>query len=451
MLKERIEELLDSLGAGVGEIADCTDMGITNISRLKSGARSPKPSSSTIEKMIDGILLYCEKENKTETLRSLTHCDNEDLKEALRKWLFPQEKPADASSFHARLNAVMTLTGTSNKELAKRINLDASYISRIRNGNRILKTNSPLYDAISHALFAIALEENLIEEIKKLTEYSGDDEESIYYGFKNWLCDFQSETSDIRTLLQSIDAIKPVDEFPFSPSALDLSYSEKPFYTEDSGLQEASIRFLTEVIKSNAKEIYLYSDRSIDWMTKDKAYGVKWAYLMFCLVSKGVKIKIIHNIDRKLPDMVNAVQSWLPLYMSCCIEPYYTDIKTGKRFTHTLFVCPDVACISAFNPYGNEHALYHYYTDETQIAFGEYQFNTLLKNCHPLVHMQRGSESPNPDSYRQKSEFSNIEISIDAVSVTVTRTAEPKVSFVILNDMLCNSIREYCRNIHKKL
>ena len=450
MLKQRIEILLEALGAGVGEIAAFTEMDVTNISRLKSGARTPKPNSSTVEKLIDGIILYCEKENKTDTLKRLLNAEGGELKEALRKWLFPKENAVNTGSFPARLNAVMTLTEMTNRELSRKINLDSSYISRIRSGSRLLKPSSSLYDAISHAVFSRALEKNLIEEIKTLIKYSGGDDESLYYGFKSWLCNFNPEDKEIRALLKSIDDIEPPQSFPFDVSTLDLSYEEKERYIDDSGLQEAVIRFLSEVINSDAKAIFLYSDSSIDWMTKDKSYSAKWTYLMLRLVSKGIKIKIIHNIDRKLPDMVNAIQSWLPLYMSCCIEPYYTNIKEGKRFTHTLFVCPGVACVSAFNPYGDSHALFHYYTDEAEIDYGVYQFNALIKNSLPLVHMQKGKSS-NPNAYKQKSEFSNIEISIDAVSVTVTRTTEPKVSFVILNDLLCQSIRAYCTNTYKSL
>ena len=451
-LKDQIEILFNALNTKAREIAEYTNMGVTNISRLKSGARTPNPNSSTIDKLTDGIILYCKKENKTDVLRAIIKTDSEELKEPLKKWLFPKEKVIDTTSFPSKLNAVMILTDTSNKELAQSINLDASYISRIRSGSRILKPNSPLYEAISHTLFAKAADRNLIDEIKSLIEYSGtNDDESIYYAFKNWLCSFQAEDEHIKKLLQSIDALNLPQKLPFDLSALDLSYSENERYINESGLQEAVLRFLTEVINSEAKEIYLYSDSSIDWMTKDKEYSAKWAYLMFRLVSKGVKIKIIHNIDRKISDMVNAVQSWLPLYMSCCIEPYYTNVKAGKRFSHTMFVCPDVACVSGFNPYGDAHTLYHYYTDKTEIAFGEYQFNALMKKSLPLVHMQKGSGKPNSNAYKQKSEFSNIEISIDAVSVTVTRTSEPKVSFVILNDLLCNSIRAYCTNTYKRL
>ena len=451
MLKKQIEILLDALGAGVSEIAACTDMGITNISRLKSGARTPKQNSSTVDKLADGIIRYCEKENKTETLCAVIQSESGDLKKGLKEWLVPREDPADVTSFHARLNEVMTLTETSNKELGKRTNLDASYISRIRNGSRVLRSDSPHYDSISHALFAAALEKGLLQEIKRMADMSGnEDDTDVYYGFKNWLCCFEPGDMEIRSLLSSIDALQPLHEFPFDPTALDLSYSEQERYVDDTGLQEAVLRFLTEVINSEAEEIYLYSDRNIDWMTGDEEYRLKWAYLMSLLVSKGIKIKIIHNIDRKLNEMVAAVSNWLPLYMSCRIEPYYTNVKGGKRFTHTLFVCPGVACISAFNPYNESHSLFHYYTCDDEIAHGEYQFNALLKGCLPLLHMKQGSAEPNSEAYKQTSGFNNIEISMDAASVTVTRTSAPRVSFVILNDLLCNAVRAYCTNTYNQ-
>lgn len=452
MLKDRIAALFDALGAGVSEIAAFTDMDVTNISRLKSGARAPKHYSSTMDKLADGILCYCEEKDKWAILRSVIQAESGDLKQELKEWLVPHEEPADTASFPARLDAVMVLTDTSNKELGKRINLDASYISRIRNGSRRLRSNSPIYDAISHALFAAALDKGLLEEIKTLAELSSDEDDvGVYYSFKNWLCSFKSEDKEIRSLLRTLNVFDPVPVPPFDRSTLDLSYSEKDRYMDDRGLQDASLRFLTEVIESEAKEIYLYSDRNIEWMMGDKEYRLKWVYLMTSLVTKGIKVKIIHNIDRKLPDMVNAVSNWMPLYMSCCIEPYYTNVKGGKRFTHTLFVCPGVACISAFDPYGEEHSLFHYYTAEEEIAHGEYQFEALLRNSLPLMHMQKGRTKPSSDTYMQTSGFSNIEIAMDAVSVTVMRTSEPKVSFVILNDMLCDAIRAYCTNTNRQM
>lgn len=454
MLSEQINRLLETLGASVSDIGAYSDMGVTNISRLKSGARTPKPTGSTTQKLLDGVLLYCREKEKTPALDALIGFTGGDRREALRSWLFPaeDESAVNMASFPGRMHAVMSLTGTSNKELASHINLDPSYVSRLRKGTRILKANSALYEAISHALFAIALSKNLLEPLKKLIGYTGDgDDEALYYSFKRWLCDFQPEVEHIKSLLQSIDAVQPLAALPFAVPEEALSYTERAYYTGDSGLQEAAIRFLQEVICSDAPSIFLYSDRSIEWMTQDPVFRAKWGTLMFRLVSKGIKIRIIHNIDRKVDEMVNAVRSWLPLYMSCCIEPYYTNVQAGKRFTHTLFVCPGVACVTALNSYGGGETLFRYDTEAPLILHAQQVFNHLLDNSLPLVHMQKRSESLSATAYKQPSEFSNVEIAIDAVSVTVTRTAPPEVSFVVLNDALCNAVRAYCTNVYNRL
>ena len=62
------------------------------------------------------------------------------------------------------------------------------------------------------------------------------------------------------------------------------------------------------------KDLYLFSDQNIDWITADKAFQQKWMSLMIQCVTSGVKIHIIHNIERNLTEIGEAIRSWLPLY-----------------------------------------------------------------------------------------------------------------------------------------
>ena len=447
MLKDKLNYLFEKLDLNVGEIAEFAKTDITNISRLKSGARSPKPESKTVDKLINGILAYCEEKGITNELDELIDFEGGSRKEALLLFLFSDyHTPASQtlSSFPGKLRAIMKLCGISNSALAKRINVDSSYISRIKNGSRAPKAGSELYEAICRELFDEIADQGKQSALKNaINSQSEEGSPEIYYDFKSWLYDSVSGDVHIKSLLESISSIELKAEIPSEIMTMDFSYEEKGCYYGIRGIQEASIRFLTEVTKSDAKEIYLYSDRNIDWMISDREFAMKWAYLMYRLVSNGIKIKIIHNIDRKIPDMVNALKSWLPIYMSCCIEPYYASSKVGNRFTHTLFVCPGVACVKAFNLPDDKNPDFEYYKDSEHIEKSEDIFNQMLKKSAPLIYVRKGT-SRSKQATVIKHEFDNIEISFDDFSVTVTRLNEPKVSFTIANNMLSNAIKAYC-------
>ena len=129
---------------------------------------------------------------------------------------------------------------------------------------------------------------------------------------------------------------------------------DRNVYNGVSGLQDAVIRFLIMVCESKGQEMLLYSDQDMAWMMGPEDFCLKWAMLMKYCVKSGIRIRIIHNIDRSPREMDMAIKSWLPLYMSGMVEPYYSEAVKDVRFFHTLFVCPGVAAIEA-SPGGSCH------------------------------------------------------------------------------------------------
>lgn len=76
---------------------------------------------------------------------------------------------------------------------------------------------------------------------------------------------------------------------------------------------------------------------------------------MIQCVTSGVKIHIIHNIERNLVEIGEAIRSWLPLYPSGQIESFYLDGQKNTIFSTTLFLCPGYACIYGNNVVGTEN------------------------------------------------------------------------------------------------
>ena len=74
---------------------------------------------------------------------------------------------------------------------------------------------------------------------------------------------------------------------------------------------------------------------------------------------------------------------------------------------------------------------------------------TVNDNAGDCAAQDKGSMTQNGDCIEQSSEFANVRIEIDTASVTVSRITEPKVSFLILNQQLCDAIKAYCMMVEE--
>lgn len=96
------------------------------------------------------------------------------------------------------------------------------------------------------------------------------------------------------------------------------------------------LRFLSDAARLGG-ELWLYSDEPMGWLTDDPQFKANWAFLMLSCLKARVKIRILHNINRGVEEMVAAIRSWLPLYMSGLIEPYACRKPKDPRFFRTMF------------------------------------------------------------------------------------------------------------------
>ncbi len=163
MFTERLNQICKTLQASNIDIAACAGCDRSNISRLRNGARVPKPTGVAAERLALGLCKWAEQNNATGLLCSCIGADpetpEEQLPTKLLTWLyqdmdFPlraRHKEEDVNarffSFGKRLGESMDLCGLSSIRLSVLTGVDASRISRFRNGTRRPKRNSqPLAD-----------------------------------------------------------------------------------------------------------------------------------------------------------------------------------------------------------------------------------------------------------------------------------------------------------------
>lgn len=418
MFKERLNDICTLLSVKQTALSRLMECDKSNVSRMLSGSRVPKPSGIGARRLVDGLYLCADESAKVGALCELIGCKKRssaaEIKSQMMRWLYdgvttqsktsmPQKEKTPFRAFGEKLDAVMELTELSNIRLGRLVNVDPSYISRFRNGLRSPKSNRETTDAICSVLTERARERNQMPQLAALMSVAVDslrDEEDAVSLLRCWLFDTDraDDSSVVETLLENIDA------FTFEPKLPPMLFSsvleetaqvaERDAYFGAEGLREAVLRFLGSAIRAHAKVLYLYSDQSTEWM-EDTAFRVKWAMLMMECVKQGIHIIIIHNIDRDLDEMIGAITNWLPLYMSGMIESYYCKKEKNARFSNTLFLCPNVACIKASNVVGQEaqHGVYPYQTEVSLLDAAQFAYDGLLATSKRLVKIYENAST----------------------------------------------------------
>ena len=418
MLSERISALFTLLGCSNTDIARFAGCTSGNISKLKTGNREPKPTSRSIAALARGVYRYADYENMLPALQELCGCADvtqDSLIPALIAWLYGTGKivlPAHAAtpktkrlqtqrrkSFGDRLDCAVNLLGLSNSQLAALLNIDVSLVSRYRSGIYSPHGNERLAAKLADVLLSRSKRLGKTAELAALcdTDEAHFDTDAV----SAWLYDVSFEEDNAamaQVLLRSLDEFTPGKIL--TGAAWDMpELPDEAYYYGTAGLRSAVIRFLSDAVREGG-ELLLYSDEPMDWMTGDRAYFALWSSFMAKCVNSGVRIKIIHNVDRVDAEMIDAIRAWLPLYVSGMIEPFVFQKTRNARFYHTVFLRSGGACIHGFFPAeGGDNRWYEYLTDKKRLALLEREYGSMLSVASPFLKVYNSSASEEYRSY----------------------------------------------------
>lgn len=299
-------------------------------------------------------------------------------------------------SFAEKLDLLMNITRTSNSMLARNIVLDASYISRLRRGKRTPVANAEYLPAMAK-YFA----RNCTSDYQKaaLAEVTND-----YSGFRAgqsmdtkdlllaWLLeDTTDQPGSINHFLQEMG------RFQFKKPNLvtdqmipenNLLQDIEIFYGIE-GKRTAVLHFLSLVLqKENSRTLLLYSNEELSWLADDRKFFAHWAQLMYQILKKGHRAKMIHTVNRNFDEMMAGIVGWIPLYMTGSIESYYCPKTRDDIFRRTLFIAPQTAAITSSSVRSDiENTANLLFTDPKAIEALEIEYQDYLELCRPLMRV----------------------------------------------------------------
>ena len=388
---EKLTEYMDTLDCTAKMLSESSGLSAATLSRYRSGERIPDAGSENLSCLVKGIVQLAEEKGISGlTIQTVT----DDFAP------YVKNKNTGTENLQKNLDTLFTVLSINISGLARSLNYDASYISRIRNGQRQPANPQQLITGISHFVVRHYQEDSqksLITEILGCSPEDLANPGNYQTILCNWLANGTNHSKDqITSFLEKLDEFN-LDEYICAIHFDELKVPSVPFQLPTSknyfGLQEmmdSELAFLKATVLSKSMEpVTMYSDMPISEMAKDPEFPKKWMFGMGMMIKKGLHLNQIHNIDRSFDEMMLGLESWIPMYMSGQISPYYLKNTQGTVFSNLLKVSGSAALTGeAINGY---HAEGRYYltNNKNEVAYYKKRAERLLSKAAPLMEIYR--------------------------------------------------------------
>ena len=370
-----LNKYLNLIGCSSKDLAQVSQLSESIISRYKNGGRIP--NEENLKKISEALESLSEGEYKAE-----------DIYKDFEKTIF--DSSIDFDIVRGNLNKLIETFNINARGLAKALNFDASYLSRIRNGERIPSNK----EAFVSSLAAFVLKKYEIQSYKDSYYLLFNEKEKITLSkIREWIItNKKEEVSDVDNFLSTLD------EFNLNDYIKEIKFDELkvpniPFYKARCktyyGVEEmkkGELEFFKATVLSKSKEdIFTCSDMPMEDMAEDKEFGKKWMFAIAMCLKKGLHLNIIHNLDRPFNEMMLGLESWIPIYMTGQVSPYYLKEVKNSVYHHFNYVSGVVAltgeCIKGYHDKGK----YYLTNNSRELEYYREKSNLLLKKANPLM------------------------------------------------------------------
>ena len=390
--KEVLNEYLKELNCSSKKLSNESGLSESVISRYRSGERTPLKNSEQLNKLTKALFNIAKDSNKNKyTFDKIVSDFNSVL----------TSDDFDYTTFSNNLNTLITSLNINTHEMSKYIVFDASHISRIRYGKA--KPSNPIEFSNKICSYILNRYKNP-DDINNLMMIIGCKKsdlsnERFFNTLFSWLTsEMVPVKSQVSDFLHNLDLFN-LDDYIKVIKFDELKVPSIPFYKTKTkhyyGIEEmkqGELNFFKGTVLSKSKEdIFMCSDMPMEDMAKDIDFGKKWMFAIAMCLKKGHHLNIIHNLDRPFNEMMLGLESWIPIYMTGQISPYYLSNLKNNVYNHLNYVSAAAAlsgeCINGFHNRG----MYYLTTNKNEIEYYKEKSDLLLKKAKPLMEIYRES------------------------------------------------------------
>jgi len=390
----QLNDYINHIGCSAKELATASGLSEATLSRYRSGERFPEPESEALVKLAAGIAALAKERDYTDlTETDIFHVLSAALES--NRTIIPWNE--------ANFNVLLGKFGINIAELARFLNFDASYLSRVRSGQRIPSdpdtfiNNTALYMArhlidedsivaLSKIMDCpqdnVATESGRIEEIRRFLSQEIKKEGNPIKSFLTKVNDF-----DLNDYIRAIkfDELK-VPNVPFQLTSSKTYYGLK-------AIKDAEIDFLkSTVLAKNMDPVFMCADMPMEDMSKDETFAKKWMFGLAMMLKKGLNINIVHNLDRPFYELMLGLEAWIPMYMTGQVHPYYMEEKHNSLYCHLNYCSGQVALSGECIAGHHKDSKYYLIRLKDDVAYQKKKCHQILNRAKPLMDIYRQEE-----------------------------------------------------------
>ena len=155
-------------------------------------------------------------------------------------------------------------------------------------------------------------------------------------------------------------------------------------------MKKGELDFFKATVLSKSKEdIFMCSDMPMEDMAKDIEFGKKWMFGIALSLKKGLHLNIIHNLDRPFNEMMLGLESWIPLYMTGQVSPYYFKNINNTIYNHINYKSGSVILTGECITGNHDKGKYYISTNNKELEYYKTKCDILLKKSSSLMDIFR--------------------------------------------------------------
>lgn len=380
--KDLLNEDMDHIGCSLSELSRSSGLSAAVLSRYRSGEREPRSGSRQLSDLLRGISKL-EKEGKFPD-RSEQRRRNYENSLVTKRLLLS-----------SHLSRMLEIVPVSIKELSIALNYDASYLSRIRSGKR--NPQDPELFARNLSQFIIRSADTA--QTDKLMALCGcTDESTLVNDLSEWLVEKdQTHSSSMDHFLKNLDTFdlnEFISSIKFSendPADFSASVSPSGTYCGPEQMRQAELDFFRNILLSgNTSPVFMCNTMPIEKMAEDPVFIRQWMSLIAACLQKGIHFNVVHDVGRPFEEMMLGLESWIPLYMTGQITPWYLPGTERSPFRQSLYA-GNAAVLRGECMFSRpEHGIYELHTEEKWIEYGKTRGQDILASARPLMKIYTG-------------------------------------------------------------
>lgn len=451
-------------GCSSNEFCNATGCSPSSVSRFRNGVRVPDYNSNILNNIIIGICKIAKEKN-------IDNLTEKVVKEEFKKTY--GNKAFNFNSVRNNLNSILFEFNINKNKMSRSIGFDASYISRVSSGSRKPSNEENFVNLVCRYIAENYYDNQSKKKIVKLTGIKNENlntKESYIKALTRWMTSDKNDTlSPVNKFLKKLDEfnledfIKSIkfDELKIPTLPFQFTSSKNYYGLDDMKKGELDF-FKTTILSKSTGSILMYNDMPMEDMAEDIEFGKKWMFAIAAALKKGFHLNMIHNLNRPFNELMLGLESYIPMYMTGQISPYYFKTPTSNIFNHTIYFS-DACALSGdgLSKYHNS-AKYYLTNKKDELPFYKEYANNLLQQASPLmnIYTKENEKEFNKFIKQEKENDNNIICNIKNKEleqtfknitftsckdkwVIISKKTNPEIHFVIFHQKLRNAIESF--------